>query len=163
VTWGAQDDCAGTPIGPRATESEDGCMDSGLIFGGAFPWESNLLALTDIAKAQSWTMTPSLAEVQAAMREIGDPEKVVISIYFRNPYVLDDASGVKSAGSLLATFGVSDAAQLDIISGRARPKGRLPFALPRTARAVLEQNPDAPGYVETQDGALFPYGFGLGY
>jgi beta-glucosidase len=162
-TWGAQDDCVGMPIGPRATESNDGCMDSGLVFGGAFPWETNMLALSDIARAQSWTMTPSLAEVQAAMREIGDPEKVVISIYVRNPYVLDDASGVKSAGALLATFGVSDVAQLDIISGRSRPKGRLPFALPRTVRAVLEQNPDAPGYLETQDGALFPYGFGLGY
>jgi beta-glucosidase len=162
-TWGAQDPCVYEPGAPNIAESPDGCLDSGLIFGGAFPWESSVLALSDIAKAQSWTMTPSLADIQAVMREAGDPGKVMISLYFRNPYVLDDASGVKSAGALLATFGVSDQAQLDIVSGRAKPQGRLPFALPRTSAAVLEQHPDAPGYAETKDGALFPYGYGLGY
>lgn len=162
-TWGAQDPCVYEPDAPKMAESPDGCLDSGLIFGGAFPWESSMLAFSDIAKAESWTMTPSLADIQAAMREAGDPAKVVISIYFRNPYVLDDASGVKSAGALLATFGVSDKAQLDIISGRAKPQGRLPFALPKTTQAVLDQHSDAPGYAETKDGALYPYGFGLGY
>jgi beta-glucosidase len=162
-TWGAQDPCVYEPDVPTTAESPDGCLDSGLIFGGAFPWEANMLALSDIAKAGSWTMTPSLSDIQAAMREAGDPGKVVISIYFRNPYVLDDASGVKSAGALIATFGVSDAAQLDIISGKAKPEGRLPFALPRSTKSVLEQHPDAPGYTETKDGALFQYGYGLGF
>jgi beta-glucosidase len=162
-TWGAQDPCVYEPDAPKMAESPDGCLDSGLIFGGAFPWESSMLAFSDIAKAESWTMTPSLADIQAAMREAGNPQKVIISIYFRNPYVLDDASGVKSAGALLATFGVSDIAQLDVISGRSEPKGRLPFALPKTTQAVLDQHPDAPGYAETKDGALFPFGFGLGY
>jgi beta-glucosidase len=163
ATWGAQDPCVYATGKEASPDSPDGCLDSGLIFGGAFPWESSLLALSDIAKARSWTMTPSLADIQAAMREAGDPRKVVISIYFRNPYVLDDASGVKQAGALIATFGVSDGAQLDIISGKAKPKGRLPFALPKTTRSVLEQHPDAPGYAETKDGALFPFGHGLGY
>jgi beta-glucosidase len=162
-TWGAQDPCVYEPDVPTTAESPDGCLDSGLIFGGAFPWEANMLALSDIATAQSWTMTPSLAEIQAAMREAGDPGKVIISIYFRNPYVLDDASGLKSAGALIATFGVRDAAQLDVISGRAEPQGRLPFALPRSTRSVVEQHPDAPGYSETKDGALFSFGHGLGY
>jgi beta-glucosidase len=162
TTWGAQDPCVYEPDKPSLAESLDGCLDSGLIFGGAFPWESNHLALSDIAKAGSWTMTPSLSDIQAAMREAGDPGKVVISIYFRNPYVLDDESGAKSAGALIATFGVSDQAQLDIISGRLKPQGRLPFALPRSTKSVLEQHPDAPGYAETKDGALFLYGYGLG-
>jgi beta-glucosidase len=162
-TWGAQDPCVYERGVSTGAESPDGCLDSSLIFGGAFPWEVNMLALSDIAKAQSWTMTPSLPDIQAAMRDAGDPGKVVISIYFRNPYVLDDASGVKSAGALIATFGVSDGAQLDIISGKAKPQGRLPFALPRTTQSVLGQHPDAPGYSETKDGSLFLYGYGLGY
>lgn len=163
TTWGAQDPCVYEPDKPAQAESLDGCLDGGLIFGGAFPWETNLLALSDIAKAQSWTMTPALPEIQAAMREIGDPGRVVISIYFRNPYVLDAESGVRRAGALLATFGVSDRAQFDIITGKARPRGRLPFALPASRAAVLTQHPDAPGYAETRDGALFRFGFGLGY
>lgn len=163
LTWGSQDPCVYAPGKEASPDSSDGCMDSGLVFGGAFPWESNLLALSDMATAQSWTITPSLADIQAVMREVGDRGKVVISIYFRNPYVLDDASGVKSAGALIATFGVSDRAQLDVISGKAKPQGRLPFALPKSTESVRDQHPDAPGYADTKDGALFDFGFGLGY
>lgn len=160
ATWGSQDPC----VYLRSTDSsQTPCIDNGLRFGGAFPWESNLLALSDIAKAKSWRMSPSLDDIQAVMREVGDPSRVVISVYFRNPYVLDEASGVLNAGALLATFGVSDAAQLDVMVGRSRPTGRLPFALPKTTRSVLEQHPDAPGYDETTDGALFPFGFGISW
>jgi beta-glucosidase len=160
ATWGTQDPCVYAPDGEgKAT----GCIDNALRFGGAFPWESGMLSLSEIATAKSWRMTPSLADIQGAMREFGDPSRVVISVYFRNPYVLDEASGVLRAGSLIATFGVSDAAQLDVMTGRVRPRGRLPFALPKTLRAVQQQHPDAPGYSETTDGALFPFGFGLSW
>lgn len=160
-TWGAQDPCVYGPGKPSTAEAPDGCLDSNLIFGGAFPWEVNLLALSDLAKAESWTMTPALPEIQAAMREMGDPARVVVSIYFRNPYVLDAESGLGNAGALLATFGVSDRAQLDIITGTAAPAGRLPFALPASRTAVLQQHPDAPGY--DAEGTLYPFGFGLGF
>jgi beta-glucosidase len=163
ASWGAQDPCVYAPDVPSMAESPDGCLDSGLIFGGAFPWESNMLSLTDMASAQSWTMTPSLSEVRQAMADSGNPAKVVVSIYFRNPYILDEDSGVRNAGAILATFGVNDRAQFDIMTGAHRPAGRLPFALPATRAAVMEQHPDAPGYAETKDGALFPFGFGLSY
>jgi beta-glucosidase len=158
-TWGEQDPCVQAAAGTNAPA----CIDTGLRFGGSFPWESNLLSLSSIASAQSWHMTPSLKEIRATMREVGDPARVVISIYFRNPYVLDVESGVLAAGGLVATFGVSDAAQLDVMAGVAPAQGRLPFALPRTIRSVMEQHPDAPGYDETTDGALFRFGHGLGY
>lgn len=163
TTWGAQDPCVYEPEKPSLAESADGCLDSGLIFGGAYPRESNLLALSDIANAQSWSMTPSLSDIQAAMREAGNPGKVAISVYFRHPFVLDDESGVKEAGALIANFGVSDHALLDVIFGVAAPVGRLPFALPRSRDSVTSQHSDAPGYAETADGALFPYGYGIGY
>lgn len=97
------------------------------------------------------------------MCEAGNPGKVVISVYFRHPFVLDDESGVKEAGALIANFGVSDQALLDVIFGVAAPVGRLPFALPRSRDSVTSQHSDAPGYAETKDGALYPFGFGLGY
>ncbi|MEY4238506.1 MAG: hypothetical protein RL339_1107 [Pseudomonadota bacterium] len=158
-TWGAQDPCVYEPGKPSTAEAPDGCLDSNLIFGGAFPWEANLLALSELAKAESWTMTPALPEIQAAMREIGGPARVVVSIYFRNPYVIDEASGLRSAGALIATFGVSDRAQFDIITGKAAPAGRLPFALPASRKAVERQHPDAPGY--DAEGTLYPFGYGM--
>ena len=160
-TWSAQDPCvyADTAEGEEVPE----CLDDMMIFGGSFPWEVNNLSLSAIASSQSWQMTPSLADIQAVMSEIGDPSRVIISIEFRNPYVLDEESGILESGAILATFGVSDEAQLDVITGKVAPVGRLPFALPKTQAAVMEQASDAPGYDETRDGALFPYGFGLGY
>jgi beta-glucosidase len=131
-----------------------------LFFGGANPDELNFLAFSDMARAKSWKVTPSLEDIQAVMREAG-PQKTVLAIYFRQPYVLDEASGLRQAGAIVATFGVRDAAVMDVLTGRAKPTGKLPFALAANAQAIVKQAPDAPGY-EGAD-TLFPFGFGLGY
>ena len=93
------------------------------------------------------------------MKEVGDARKVILSIYFRQPYVLDAASHVDDAGAILATFGVSDRALMDVLTGKSRPQGKLPFALANNAKAIVKQDPDAPGY--SQEDTLYPFGFGL--
>jgi beta-glucosidase len=156
-TWGSQDPCVMFPL-VNAT-----CSDTGLTFGGALPWEANDLTFTGMAAAKSRVMTPSLADIQAIMKEVGDPKKVVLNIYFHAPYVLDDASGLKNAGAIVAGFGVSDTALLEVLSGKFKPQDKLPFAPPKTQLTVEQQFPDVPGYKETKDGALYPFGFGLSY
>jgi beta-glucosidase len=84
-----------------------------------------------------------------------------LSIDFRQPYVLDENSGLLNAGAILATFGVSDAAILDIMSGKSKPTGKLPYALANKEKAVIDQHPDAPGY--PAEDTLFPFGHGLTY
>lgn len=153
--WGAADAC-------NAYGAEK-CTDDGLRFGGSYPWESSILDFTGMSKAASWEVSPGLDAVQAAMEEVGDPKKVVLNIYFRQPYVIDDASGLKKAGAILANFGMSDAALMDVLTGKVSPQGRMPFALPKTRAAVEEQKSDLPGYAETKDGALYEYGHGLTY
>lgn len=145
---------------PWAAEDSGG-LDNGLRFGGALPWEAGLLSFSAMAKAKSWRMEPSLATIQAVMKEIGDHKKVVLCIYFRQPYVLDAASGVRNAGGLVATFGVSDEALMDVLTGRAKPQGKLPFALASNLAAIEANDPDAPGYPAAD--TLFSFGFGLGY
>ena len=144
--WGAED-----PAG----------IDNGLLFGSALPSEVGLISLSAMAKAKSWQISPSLADIQAVMREMGDPAKVVLAIYFRQPYVLDEGSGARNAGAIVATFGVSDSALMDVLTGRFKPQGKLPFALASTLAAVTANDPDAPGYPEKD--TLYPFGFGLGY
>jgi beta-glucosidase len=136
--------------------------DSGpdLRFGGALPDELNFLAFSDMAKSKSWKTTPTLADIQKVMNTVG-PGKTILAVSFRQPYVLDQESGLLNAGAIIATFGVSDAALLDIISGKYKPSGKLPFALANKAKAVVDQQPDAPGY--PQQDTLFPFGFGLSY
>ncbi|MDC5696776.1 glycoside hydrolase family 3 C-terminal domain-containing protein [Intrasporangium calvum] len=139
------------------------CTDSGLRFGGSYPWESGILDFSGMETSESWQVVPSLSTIQQVMAEVGDPDKVVLHVYFRQPFVLDDASGLRDAGAIVAGFGMSDTALMDVLSGDFAPQGRLPFALAGTRAAVQEQKSDLPGYDETADGALFPYGFGLTY
>jgi len=153
--YGAADACV--------AYGETACTDNGLRFGGSFPWESSILDFTGMEnEADSWEVTPSLEAIQQVMDEVG-AENVVLDIYFRQPYVLDEASGLRDAGAILANFGNSTTALMDIVSGEFAPQGRMPFALPATRAAVEQQASDLPGYDETDDGALYPYGFGLTY
>jgi beta-glucosidase len=77
------------------------------------------------------------------------------------PYVLDQESGLREAGAILAGFGVSDAALMDVITGRFKPQGKLPFALANRLQAVIDNDPDAPGYPAAD--TLYSFGFGLSY
>lgn len=139
------------------------CTDTGLRFGGSLPWESSVLDFSGMSTSQSWQVAPSLSTIKQVMAEVGDPRKVVLDVYFRQPFVLDEASGLRAAGAIVADFGTTNAALLDVLSGRFAPQGRMPFALAGTRKAVEEQFSDLPGYAETEDGALFPFGFGLTY
>ena len=153
-TYGASDACV--------VNGGGACTDSGLRFGGSFPWESSIIDFTGMTDADSWEVTPSLDKVQQVMAEVG-AENTVLDIYFRQPWVLDEASGLRDAGAILANFGNSTAALMDVVSGEFNPQGRMPFALAGTREAIIQQNSDTPGYDETDDGALYPFGFGLSY
>ena len=41
----------------------------------------------------------------------------------RQPYVLDDTSHLKNACGIAATFGVSDNAPMDVLTGKFKPQG----------------------------------------
>ncbi len=82
----------------------------------------------------------------------------IVDIYLDRPAVMPEIAA--ACAGLVANFGASDAAALDIIFGRFKPSATLPFELPSSMEAVRAQHPDAP-----HDSAdpLFPYGFGLRY
>ena len=82
----------------------------------------------------------------------------IVTVYLDRPAILTPLKD--KARALIANFGVSDAALLDLLTGRARPQGRLPFELPSSMTAVEAQLPDVP-----HDSArpLYPFGFGLRY
>ncbi len=164
-TWGAEDPCRmfPAPAYPDNAKCSDGDTYGGTVFGGALPWEIGDISFTGMATAKSRSMYPTLADIKAIMNEIGDSKKVVLSVYFRAPYVMDDASGMKNAGAILATFGVTDSAMMEVLSGKFKPQGKMPFALPSSQEAVANNKSDAPGFKETTGGELFPYGFGLTY
>ena len=82
----------------------------------------------------------------------------IVDIYLDRPAGIPEIAE-KSTG-LLADFGASDAAILDIIFGRFKPGGRLPFELPSSMEAVRKQKEDLP---YDSENPAFPFGHGLTY
>ena len=80
----------------------------------------------------------------------------IVSIDLDRPAVLTNVRD--KAQALVATFGASDAAVLDVLTGRAQAKGKLPFELPSSMAAVERQDPAA-----SDDSAapLYPFGTGI--
>lgn len=48
-------------------------------------------------------------------------------------------------------------------TGKFKPQGRMPFALPKIQKAVTEQKSDLPDFGETTDSTLYKFGHGLSY
>src|SRR6185369_1440225 len=63
----------------------------------------------------------------------------VVAVDMDRPAILTNVRA--KAGALIAIFGASDAALLEVVSGRARAEGRLPFELPSSMAAVEGQDP----------------------
>ena len=82
----------------------------------------------------------------------------VITLYLDRPLIIPELA--RSATAIVGNFGTTDDAILDVLFGRARPEGKLPFDLPSSWAAVLEQKPDVP--FDTRD-PLFRLGYGLRY
>ncbi|MGL4967552.1 MAG: glycoside hydrolase family 3 protein [Inquilinus sp.] len=82
----------------------------------------------------------------------------IVTVYLDRPAVLTNLAG--RAAALLGNFGITDDALLDVVQGKARPRGRLPFELPSSMAAVLAQASDAP---YDSQAPLYPFGFGLRY
>lgn len=81
---------------------------------------------------------------------------VVFAVDMDRPAILSAVA--PRADALLALFGASDAALLDVATGKAVPRGRLPFNLPRSMEAVVAQDPAA---ADDDANPLFRRGFGL--
>jgi beta-glucosidase len=66
----------------------------------------------------------------------------VLAIFLDRPAILTNVQD--KASVILANYGASDAAVLDVVMGRAKAKGRLPTELPRSMDAVEAQDPALP-------------------
>ena len=82
----------------------------------------------------------------------------VAVVYMDRPAVMPEIAA--ACAGVLADFGASDAAVLDVIMGRARPTGKLPLEIPASMEAVRRQRADVP---RDSGDPLYPFGFGLSY
>ena len=94
------------------------------------------------------------AEILALLHRV----PTIVVLYLDRPAVIPEISA--AAQALLADFGATDEAVLEVIFGKAQPAGKLPFELPSSMEAVRKQKADVP---YDSENPLYPFGFGLSY
>ncbi len=92
----------------------------------------------------------TLAMVKATAAKV----PTVVLVYLDRPAIL--TALVPFAKTLIGDFGASDAAVFDVLTGKVRAEGRLPFELPRSMAAVQEQKGDVP---HDSRAPLYPIGY----
>ena len=99
------------------------------------------------------------------VNKISSGKPTLLVINYTNPWVIDEVYNQKTKNivGVLATFGTTADALLDIITGKFNPTGLMPFSTPVSDEAVENQKEDVPGYLEGAGYALFNYDEGLSY
>ena len=95
-------------------------------------------------------------DVVTHVREVARAAPTVVDVLLDRPAILTPFVGEVAA--LTANWGANGAALLDVLTGAAQARGRLPFDLPRSMTAVEQSRPDVP--FDTAD-PLFRFGHGL--
>jgi beta-glucosidase len=93
-----------------------------------------------------------------ALVEASQYVPTVFVVEMNRPAILSNIQ--EKATAIVASFGTTDRALLNVLTGKITPKAHLPYELPSSMQEVQEQKADLP-----HDSAhpLYPYGFGLTY
>jgi beta-glucosidase len=142
--WTVVRDPAQADVAILRTAAPHETLHSGYVFG-AMLHEGSLAFRED---------DPEYQEI----RRVSAVVPTILTVYVDRPAVLPAVQDRVAA--LTGNFGVSDAALLAVLTGRARPEGKLPFELPSSMQAVEAQRPDLP---HDSANPLYPIGFGLTY
>ena len=97
-------------------------------------------------------------EAKAEILSLLKTVPTIVVLYLDRPAVIPEISGIAKA--LLAEYGASDTAVLDVLFGKASPEGKLPFELPSSMESVRNQKADVP---YDSENPLYHFGFGLSY
>mgnify|MGYP006198416661 CR=1 FL=1 len=96
------------------------------------------------------------------VNEVLNAKPTIVAINYTNPWVIEEIDKGK-ATSIIATFGTTKEALLDIVTGAYKPTGKMPFTTPVNQAAVEANKSDVPGYMEGPGYGLFAFGHGLSY
>ncbi|HSO65114.1 MAG TPA: glycoside hydrolase family 3 N-terminal domain-containing protein, partial [Ornithinibacter sp.] len=91
----------------------------------------------------------------ARLQRVAAACPLVVDVVLDRPAVITPL--LPFAAAVVGSYGSSDEALLEALSGSIPPQGRLPFDLPRSMDQVRAHAEDVPGY----DDPLFPFGHGL--
>jgi beta-glucosidase len=97
---------------------------------------------------------------------LSSKKPTILAMNYTNPWVIDEIYNEKTINNIkgvIATFGTTNEALLDIVLGKFNPSGKMPFTTPVSEAAVEKQLSDVPGYLKGSAYALFKFDEGLSY
>jgi beta-glucosidase len=100
------------------------------------------------------------------INQLSAKKPTTLIINYTNPWVIDEIYNDKNKGNIqavLATFGCTTDAVLDVLTGKFNPSGKMPFSTPVSEQAAQNQKSDVPGYLEGKNYTLFNLNEGLRY
>lgn len=139
----------------NAPGEQDPRFPFGSIHFGQLGFASSDQVVQETAHEGVYHGADDLAAIQA-IEQAG--VSLVLSVYLDRPAILTEVA--PAAKVLLANFGALDQALFDVISGKAKARGKLPFELPSNWQAVLNQASDV---ASDSVNPLYAYGAGLAY
>ncbi|MBR9792420.1 MAG: glycoside hydrolase family 3 protein [Gammaproteobacteria bacterium] len=92
------------------------------------------------------------------MLSVSQQVPTILSVFLERPIVLGELNNTATA--ILANFGCTDDALIDVITGKIPPVGTLPLELPSSDNAVESQKAD---YADDSKEPLYKYRYGLKY
>lgn len=175
------------PLAPKTKVYLESYYDNGrggsavnVIQPNANNWDIEFVASREAADVVVMWLTPNMGslfnskeapiELQlsknkidvARVNETTYHKPTVLVINYSSPWVIDEIDN-PNVKTVLATFGTSTEALLDVLSGKFNPSGKMPISTPVSRKAVLDNPSDVPGYLKDKQYALFKFGDGLSY
>jgi beta-glucosidase len=98
------------------------------------------------------------SEAKAEILHICKTVPTIVILYLDRPAVIPEIN--EAVKALVGEYGASDEAVLNVVFGKARPEGKLPFELPGSMEAVQNQKADLP---YDSENPLYPFGYGLSF
>lgn len=100
------------------------------------------------------------------INEVVSKKPTILVINYTNPWVIDEVYNTSTQSNIvgvLATFGTTQDALLEVMTGKFNPTGKMPFTTPISEDQAQQQQSDVPGYLKGKQYGLFWYDEGLRY
>ena len=97
------------------------------------------------------------------VNKLSAKKPTILVVNYTNPWAIDEIykDGSKNIKGVLATFGTTPEAILDILTGKFEPSGKMPFSTPISDEVAQNQKSDVPGYMESEGYELFKFDEGI--
>jgi beta-glucosidase len=100
------------------------------------------------------------------INDLTQKKPTVLVVNYTNPWVINEIYNEQTMPNIkavIATFGTSTDALIDVITGKFNPTGKMPFTTPSSEKEVTENKTDIPGIKESATYPLFKINEGLSY